>query len=270
MGARPLVRDAGERLWVQLLEDLRRRLAEGEFAAAFPGELALVEQYGVSRHTVRQALRSLRSEGAVSAERGRSPRVMPPAGIEQQLGTLYSLFDSVEATGVAQRSIVHTLGTRADGVIATRLGLEESTPLVYLERLRLAGTEPLAVDRVWLPASLATPLLDVDFGRTALYDEYARLCGVHLTGGQEQIRAVVPTPTERNLLGIGEGVAALVIERLGCAHGFPVEWRQTLVRGDRFRVTANFPAGTGYRVGTDHRIDPTRPDPTSSGRTLPR
>jgi GntR family transcriptional regulator len=137
---------------------------------------------------------------------------------------------------------------RADGVVAARLGLEESTPLVHLERLRLADAEPLAVDRVWLPEHLAAPLLDVDFGRTALYTEYAARCGVRVTGGHEQIRAVVPGEAERGLLGIGPQVAALAIDRLGLAGDRPVEWRHTLVRADRFSVTARFSARGGYRM----------------------
>ncbi|MCF7552650.1 GntR family transcriptional regulator [Pseudonocardia sp. WMMC193] len=251
MGARPLDRHGGGgSLWVQMLGDLRRRMADGEFAESFPGELALAREYDVSRHTAREAVGRLRREGAVSAARGRTPRVLPPEEFQQSLGTLYSLFAAVERTGQVQRSIVHTLDLRADGVVAARLGLEESTPLVYLERLRLADDEPLAVDRVWLPGALAAPLLDVDFARTALYDEYARLCGVHLTGGQEQIRALVPGRGERDLLGLvrSSEVAVLAIDRLGCAHGRPVEWRQTIVRGDRFSVTASFPQHDGFQL----------------------
>lgn len=243
-----LDRAAGSPLWEQLLADLRRRLDLDEFAAAFPGELALVAEYGVSRHTVREAVRRLRDEGLVIAGRGRIPRQAEPAGIEQPLGEIYSLFSAVEATGQVQRSVVRTLDVRADGVVAARLGLEESTPLVHLERLRLADADPLAVDRVWLPERLAAPLLEVDFGRTALYDEYAARCGVRVTGGSERIRAVVPGAAERALLGIGEGVAAFAIDRLGCAGEQPVEWRQTLVRADRFSVTARFSAREGYHV----------------------
>ncbi|MGH3591649.1 MAG: GntR family transcriptional regulator, partial [Pseudonocardiaceae bacterium] len=44
-------------LWAQMQEDLRRRLTTGAFAERFPTELELVEQYAVSRHTVREALR---------------------------------------------------------------------------------------------------------------------------------------------------------------------------------------------------------------------
>lgn len=248
-GARALARGRGEPLWAQLLADLRRRLDDGEFAAAFPGELALVAEYSVSRHTVREAVRRLREEGTVVAGRGRAPRLAGPVEIRQPLGALYSLFSSVEAAGLSQRSVVRTLEVRADGVIAARMGLEESTPLVYLERLRMAGTAPLAVDRVWLPERLAAPLLDVDFTHTALYRELAQTCGVALSGGREDIRAVVPTPEERRLLAVDESVAAFAIERLGLSGGRAVEWRHTLVRGDRFTVTADFSVRDGYQLG---------------------
>lgn len=224
-------------LWQQVLTDLRRRLADGDFTDAFPGELDLVDQYGVSRHTVREALRQLRAEGTVTAARGRRPR-LAPAEVEQPLGALASLFAAVEARGLEQRSVVRRLDLRADGVVATRLGLEESAPLVYLERLRLAGQEPLALDRAWLPADVATPLLDADFTHTALYDELAAHCGIRLTGGQEQVRAVLATPGERRLLHLPTTAALLLVERTGCLHGRPLEFRHTLVRGDRFAVTA--------------------------------
>jgi GntR family transcriptional regulator len=248
VSARTLSRVAGSPLWAQLLADLRRRLDQDEFGPAFPGELALVAEYGVSRHTVREAVRRLREEGVVVAGRGRPPRRVEPAEIEQPLGEIYSLFSAVEATGRVQRSVVRTLDVRADGVVAARLGLEESTPLVHLERLRLADAEPLAVDRVWLPERLAAPLLDVDFARTGLYAEYATRCGVRVSGGSERIRAVVPDAAERELLGIGPDVAAFAIDRIGLAGEAAVEWRHTLVRADRFSVTAHFDARDGYRM----------------------
>ena len=233
-------------LWQQLLTDLRTRLADGEFTTDFPGELALVEQYAVSRHTVREALRHLRSEGVVTAARGRRPR-LAPVEVEQPLGAMASLFAAVESKGLEQRSVVRALDVRADGVIAVRLGLEESTPLVYLERLRLAGPEPLALDRVWLPAEVAAPLLLADFTRTALYDELATHCGVRLTGGREQVRAVLANRNERELLHLPPTAALLLVERTGCLHGRPMEFRHTLVRGDRYAVTATYDT-RGYQL----------------------
>ncbi|MCA1719818.1 MAG: GntR family transcriptional regulator [Actinobacteria bacterium] len=238
-GQRRLTRGSGSPLWAQLLADLRGRLAAGEFAETFPGELGLVDAYGVSRHTVREALRHLRAEGTVTAARGRKPR-LAPVEVEQQLGALSSLSAAVEAVGLEQRSIVRALDVRRDGVIATRLLLEESAPLVYLERVRLAGDEPLALDRVWLPADIAQPLLTVDFTHTALYTELLTHCGLRLTGGREQVRAVVPLRGERAHLHVPAGVALLAVERTGCLDSRPVEHRHTLVRGDRFAVTAQY------------------------------
>ena len=246
MPLRPVDRRSPVPLWSQVQDDLRRRLADGEFDAVFPGENALVTGYEVSRNTVRQALQGLRAEGLVTAERGRAPRVRH-AEIEQPVGTLYSLFASVEAAGLTQRSEVRVLDVRADGVVAAHLGLEESTPLVHLERLRRAGDAPLAVDRVWMPAALASPLLEADFTHTSLYAELAARTGTRLESGRERIGAQLPTAGERALLECAPDVAVFVIERTGVAHGRPVEWRQTVVRGDRFAFDARFSA-QGYQL----------------------
>jgi GntR family transcriptional regulator len=60
---------------------------------------------------------------------------------------------------------------------------------------------------------------------------------------------VVPDEAERELLGTGPEVAAFAIDRLGLAGAQAVEWRHTLVRGDRFSVTARFSPAEGYRMG---------------------
>lgn len=248
MATRPLDRSGGRPLWEQLQRELVTRLETGEFVRRFPGELALVEEYGVSRHTVRQALRQLRADGRIVAERGRQPRVAPSPEIRQPMGALYSLFASVEAAGLAQRSIVHALDIRADGVVAERLELDGSVPLVYLERLRLAGDEPLALDRVWLPAELASPVLTADFTHTSLYAELAERTGLRLDHGREDIRAAIPTPAERSRLHSPPGTAVFSVNRLGLVQGRPVEWRHTVIRGDRFALTAEFSAQAGYRL----------------------
>jgi GntR family transcriptional regulator len=259
--ARPGALDRGSPmpLWAQLRADVRRRLEAGAFDADFPGELALMAEYGVSRQTVRSALRELRADGVVLAERGRRPRVAPASAITQPLGALYSLFASVESAGLRQASVIRSRDVRADAVIADHLGLEASTPLFRLERLRLAGEEPLALDTVWLPADVGAPLLHADFTHAALYDELAARTGIRLDGGREHIRAVAPTRAQQRLLGIGPATGAFAISRLGYAAGRPVEWRHTLIRGDRFSLLAEFSARTGYRLAADSSFPPRGP-----------
>ncbi len=235
-------------LWAQLLVELRRRVDAGEFAQAFPSEMGLAEAYGISRNTVRETLRRLRSDGTVVAGRGRRPRLGGQVAIEQPLGALYSLHDAIVAAGLKPRSVIRAQEVRQDGEAASRLGEASDAPLVFLERLRLADDEPLALERAWFPLDVAEPLLDVDLSNVGLYEELASRTGLRLTGGQEQLRAVVPSRVERALLGLPAGAAAFAIDRLGLVLERAVEWRHTIVGGDRFSVSARFGAGVGYRL----------------------
>jgi GntR family transcriptional regulator len=226
-------------LWAQVLADLRRRIERGEFRARFPTDAELTAEYGVSRHTVREAARRLQAEGVIDRGRGRGTFVRPKV-IEQPLGTLYSLFRSVEEHGFTQRSIVRYLEERTDAEAAKTLGRPADEPLIYLERLRLADEEPIFLDCSWLPASLARPLLDVDFAHTALYRELRTRCGVRPDAGWERLAPALPTREQRELLGLRARVPALAIERLAFQRSDPVEWRHGLVRGDRFSYVARW------------------------------
>ena len=234
-------------LWAQLYDDLSSRLAAGEFERDFLSEMDVAVEYAVSRNTVREAMRRLRDNGVVVAERGRRPRLATATQIEQPLGAIYSLFASVEAAGLEQESVVLARELRTDASVAAQLNLEASSTLFYLERLRLAGGEPLALDRVWMPGEVGTALLDVDFSHTALYDELYSRTGLRLTMGRERIRAVVPRDEDRTLLAMGPSEAALAVDRLANVHDDPIEWRQTLIRGDRYSLVAEFSARAGYQ-----------------------
>lgn len=239
-------------LWAQLEALLKRRLDAGEFDGRFPTDGELVDEYGVSRHTVREAVRHLNRTGILRRERGRGT-VVNRAEFEQPLGALYSLFRSIEASGVEQRSEVLSLGERTDAIAAEQLGLDLETPLLFLERIRRAGSDPLALDRTWLPMSIAEPLLDSNFERTGLYDEMERLCGMRPDSGWERITPLVPTPNEREILQLRRGKAAFFLERRSEAAGQPIEWRNTLIRGDRYRFLSRFELGTAPSLVADAR-----------------
>lgn len=240
-------------LWAQVLADLRARLAAGEFAERFPTDQQLVARYGVSRQTVREAVRRLSDAGLVERARGRGTRVR---AFQQVGGTLESLHEQIEAQGATQRSVVRTCELVTDGDAAARLGQPAGAPLVHVERLRLADDEPLALDRAWLPARLGADLLDADLSDTGIYAELLRSRGIEVDGGSERIAPVLPSPQDRRTLRLPRGQAAFSIERLTTAAGEPVEWRHSIVRGDRYtiafplsRAPARLPWAAAGRAG---------------------
>ncbi len=235
-------------LWAQIVDDLRRRLLAGEFEGHFPTDEELTREYAVSRQTVREAVRRLTVEGLVVRQRGRGSSVTQPM-LEQPLHSLYSLASTVRATGIEERSEVRAAERRpVCSDVAARLGLESSEEVVYIERLRYAGTEPIAWDRSWLPADRAGGLLDADLSVGGLYDLLAAHCSQRITGGWERIRPVIPAAGERKLLRLPTKTAAFSIERLAVVAEAPIEWRRSLIRGDRYSLIAQWPGGRALSV----------------------
>jgi GntR family transcriptional regulator len=216
--------------------DLRRRIEAGDFAAGFPGELTLTEEYEVSRHTIREALRVLRSDGVLRSQRGR-PTVVEPTVYRQSLGALSSLFESVAAQGATPRSDVLRLATTVNASVSAELGLPGDTDLVVIERLRYADDQPIAHDVSWLPADIARPLLERDLSHAALYAELQSL-GISIDGGSERVIAERAPRHIAESLGLSPDSPVLLLERRATAQGRPVEWRETHVRADRFALEA--------------------------------
>lgn len=243
MAATQLDRESPLPLWAQLEEDLRRRIDGGEFSSGqFPTDLELTRAYAVSRHTVREAIRHLNRTGLLRRERGRGT-VINQSEFEQSLGTLYSLFNSIESSGAVQRSEVLELTTTIDPAAAAQLGLQPDDRMTLIARLRFADDEPLAIDRAWLPF-VDSGLESIDWSRTALYDELARANLPAPREGWERLTPVVPTAEDRTLLGLKARDAAFFLERLGLdGDGRPVEWRTTIIRGDRYRFVSDWSRG---------------------------
>lgn len=235
-------------MWQAIDRELRLRLARGEFDDRFPTDRELVEEYQVSRHTIREAVRGLQEEGLISRRRGQGSQ-RTPESFSQPLGTIYSLYQSIEDSGVVQASVVVTQEERHDEQAAKVLDLPADQPLFYLERTRLAGNRPLALDQVWLPLPLASPLLEANFAHTALYEELRRRCGVVPEKGVETSRPIVLDRPAAVRLGLSEGDPAFEIDRRTWAEDRPLEWRLTVVRGDRYHFRSEWsmpwePAGS--------------------------
>lgn len=227
-------------LWAQVADDLRRRIAGREFTGRFPTDQELVGEYEVSRHTVREALRRLSDDGVLERHRGRGTFLVARPELEQPMRGIYSLASSIVAQGLEEYSHVLSRGVCVDPEAASALELAPDAELVYIERLRFAGGEPLALDHSFLPHDPGNTLLGADLTHGSLYALLTELAGVQVTGGTERITATVPDAAMQALLRLPEGQAALAIERIARAGDRPVERRLSLVRGDRYSFTSEW------------------------------
>jgi GntR family transcriptional regulator len=241
--ALPLDRGSPIPLWAQLEAELRRRLMSGEFTYRFPTDRELVDTYKVSRHTARDAVDRLCTDGLLERRRGRGTFIRQE--LEHPAGALFSLFRAVEAHGAKQTIVVRAMIECTDPAAAEQLELDSSAPLVLIDRMRFADGEPLVIDKVWLPADVGRQLMSADLTQGVIYHHLARLCDITVVAGWERIRPTIPTPEDHEALQMPEGTAVFRIERLGRTADRRIEWRVSIVRGDRYSFVTNWDPRTG-------------------------
>jgi len=66
--------------YVQVADDVERRIAAGEIQKKLPAERALADEYGVSYVTVRSAMKLLRERGVIITVHGRGTFVKEQRG----------------------------------------------------------------------------------------------------------------------------------------------------------------------------------------------
>ena len=241
-GERPLHR--------QLEAGLREliRTGEVEAGARLPGEHELAAHLGVSRHTIRHALGVLAAEGLVQRHRGRGggTHISSADGrepiTERSLASFYAFAWEVQARGGEQRSFVlERAHISASSELAERLSVAPGSPLERIVRLRTADGEPLVLETSYLPAALSEGLDQDTLEQGSIYDALERLHRVRVIRARETIRPITLDRAVARLLGVRSGSPAFAIDRRTFAESGPIEWQESLVRGDRFLYSVDLP-----------------------------
>jgi len=77
VAARPIDPFGTEYSYVQVAQDVERRITEGEITRKLPSERSFAEEYGVAYTTVRHAMALLRERGIIVTVHGRGTFVTP-------------------------------------------------------------------------------------------------------------------------------------------------------------------------------------------------
>ena len=222
----------------QVFRDLSAALDGEEWKPGdrMPTERDLAERYGCSLITVRHALGELVREGRIERTRGRGTFVLQPR-IDRDIAGSMSFAEEMLRRGLdpATRLITGRIEP-AGNVVAGLLGLHADAPVVYLERVRLGGGEPLILEQARLPAERFPGLLAFDFEHRSLYDILGERYDTRVVRARESVEPVSLHAREAKLLGVATRSLALQID--GVAFGAdesPVEVARSFVRGDRTR-----------------------------------
>ena len=182
----------------------------GSFEAGdkLPGERALCERLGVSRTALRSAIKQLISQGILESRHGSGTylRRSKPTQVFQESG---SFTDIVEATGrVAGSRTLHARESRADDLIAEKMGIAPDSPIYVIERVRLADGVPIAIQTSYIDMGHCPGIADHDFDTESLMHVMKGAYGIRRTGGMQRISITRVDEREARLLEVDRGTPA--------------------------------------------------------------
>lgn len=228
-------------LYKQVKDRLLELLSDGTVPpmGKLDSERELVERYGVSRITVRQAMRELVAEGHLRSHPGKG---FYATGRSTSRAFELELLRSFTATAL-QHGL--TPGARlisgetipADDRLAAALHMRVGEPVIALKRLRLLNGQPVAVAEDWIEAGKTPGLLQLDWaGRNhSLYDELRRRYGLHPVRGETVLSSRLATAQEAKLLELKRPAAVLTVDQIAFdGGGHPINATRSIHHPTRY------------------------------------
>ncbi|NYI42869.1 GntR family transcriptional regulator [Demequina lutea] len=239
----------------QVNDALRRSIISGDLALGgrLPSERVLAREFGVSRVTVRQALKDLEQEGLVEAGDGLRWVARPApalASVEEGVTGLVSFSELGAMRELTVRAKVLFCETRPSSLDeAEAIRIAPGASVHELVRLRYLEDVPVVVDHSVIPATVAPSLNDVDFTTASLYQTLASRYGCTVTRAEYALEARTADPQHAELLGLQPGEPVLEAwQTTFDGQGRVIQLCRLVYRGDRYRFRTLLEVG---RISTE-------------------
>lgn len=215
-------------LYIQLADILRERIYSHEWPSGhkIPSEHALMAHFDVARGTVRKALKSLVDEGLLIQVRGSGTYVAErglshPAGVRP-----LSFADSLREQGQDFTTrVVEMHREAASEEIAAELGVAQGEEILYLQRVRSVGGEPIMCQESWLNLGECPGLDQCDFTVDSLFNAVQHCAQRRIETSFMRYSARVAGSEHGALLACDETSPILILEQCICLEdGAAIEW----------------------------------------------
>jgi GntR family transcriptional regulator len=227
-----------EPLWHQAEMVLRGLIESGEWTSGsqIPNEDRLCDMLGISRITVRHALRNLEEAGLLRREHGRGTFVRSATVIAGVRG-LTSFTDEMKTLALAAGTrLLDADRLRANEELADALEITIGEPVVRLRRLRLGNGMPIGIQTSHLPEARVPGLYEDAAGIQSLYGWLKERCGITPVKAKEVYRVGRIAERDAELIGQPAGTPAFEVERIGYDMRGPFEFTLSTMRADRYEI----------------------------------
>lgn len=219
---------------------LRELIATSNAGDRLPGERELSVRWKAARMTVRKATDALIDEGLVVRRHGSGTYVLAPP-VVRFLGMTSFSQDMRDRGLVPGSRLLAFESGMVDEVIARRLHVPESEPVLRFTRLRSGSGEPMAIETVWIRSGLVPGLEPADL-EGSLYELLASRYGLVPGSADVTIEPRLPDDETRALLELPPQQATLFMRMTDAdSRGEVMMIADCIYRGDRYQLSAHVP-----------------------------
>jgi GntR family transcriptional regulator len=225
-------------LYAQVETLLAADIASGDLAvgARLPNEDGLIERFAVSRTTIRQTIQNLVRRGLVEVRRGKGTYVIQPR-ITQELTQLTGFVEDMQALGRRPSArLVDKRVVPANETVARKLGLRGGSPVVRIQRVRLADNVPLSFDETYLPRGVGEKIMEDDLETEPIFSLLEQKYNKLLVEAEYRLEAIAADTMVAKTLGIEAGCPIFLIERTSFCEGHePIDYEKLYYHGEQIQ-----------------------------------
>jgi GntR family phosphonate transport system transcriptional regulator len=237
---------SGVAVWRQIADTLTTEIRDRTYAGTgrLPGEVELSSRFCVNRHTLRQAVAALQTEGLVRIEPGRGMFVQHEL-LDYALSRRTRYSENLLRQGLLpSKQLLTALEMPATERVAKELKLAKATPVLMVEMLDEANDQPIGLATAYYPAQRFTGLLNLlnsgscttDILKHFGIEDYVRL--------QSRVTTQMPDEETARLLKQTTARPLLCVECLDVdMQGQPIKYGETIFCGDRVQLVINTSEG---------------------------
>lgn len=180
-----------------------------------PSEPELTRRFGVSRHTVRAALRSLYEKGLILSQRGRGTVVQAAAVTPRYSHACDSIEDVLQYAAATPRQVISRRRLTVDEPLAAALDCASGYPWweIHTSRRREPGGPVVASSLIWVPDEFADAVAGMDATDEPLFVLIERLHGCTFAEVRQAISMASASALEAQDLDVEPGAAVMCVER---------------------------------------------------------
>lgn len=232
-------RPSGIAVWRQIADTLSVEIRDRSFAVTgkLPSESELAARFGVNRHTLRQAVAALQTEGLVRVEKGRGMFIQHEL-LNYALSRRTRFTENLQRQGLLPgKQLLTARALPAPLRVAAELKLDKGAGVLMVETLNEANEQPIDLAIAYYPALRFAGLLEMLNEGVSSSDILKRFGVEDYLRAQSRITTQMPSEETARLLKQPVTRPLLCVECVDVdMQGVPIKYGETVFCGDRVQL----------------------------------